>query len=122
MSQLKYERVNVESLASRLRQAVGGKSRKEVAAAAKVDPSRVSRFLNGEFKIMTPALKRVCAALRISVEEFLLRAPPSELPADILTSLRRIVGRDPVRVAAAARLIRSLEVLTRGNGRRMLEM
>jgi transcriptional regulator with XRE-family HTH domain len=108
---MKHERVNVQKLTKRLRQAVGRKSPAEIAAAAKVDPSRVTRFLNGEFRKMTPVLKQVCSTLKIPVDEFLLDSPASELPPDILVSLRKIVGRNGERAAAATRLFRSLEVL-----------
>lgn len=109
---MKHERVDVEKLRHHLRKAVGAKPSREIAAAAKVDPSRVTRFLNGEFRKMTPVLKRLCASLKIRVDEFLIQRPAASLPPDILKSLRRIVGRDPVRAAAATRLIRSLELLT----------
>ena len=109
---MKHERVNVIKLAQRLRQAVGIRPPAVIAAAAKVDPSRVTRFLNGDFRKLTPVLRQVCLTLKISVDEFLLDAPASELPTEILVSLRRIIGRDPARVAAATRLIRGLEGLT----------
>lgn len=115
---MKHDRVDVEKLTHHLRKAVGAKPAKEIAAAAKVDPSRVTRFLNGEFRKMTPVLKRLCESLKIRVDEFLIQTPASSLPPDILTSLRRIVGRDPVRATAATRLIRSLEVLTSRNPNR----
>jgi len=112
---MKHVRVNVERLAWRLRQAVGTKPLVEVAAAAKVHPSRVTRFLNGEFMRMTPVLKRVCSALNIPVEEFLEKVPAAELPPKILITLQRIVGHSPARAAAATRLLRSLESLTIDN-------
>jgi len=112
---MKHQRVNVRKLTQRLRQAVGRKSPVKIAAAAKVDPSRMTRFLNGEFRKMTPVLRQVCSTLKVPVDEFLLDAPASELPTEILVSLRRIVGRDPARAAAATRLLRSLEALTSGS-------
>lgn len=112
---MKHKRVNVHKLTRRLRQAVGTRSSAEIAAAAKVHPSRVTRFLNGEFKKMTPVLQQVCLTLKIQVRDYLIDPSPQELPPDILASLRRIVGRDPTRAAAAGRLIRSLEALTSEN-------
>lgn len=109
---MKHNRVDIGKLAQTMQRAAKGKLPAEIAAAAKVHPSRVTRFLNGEFKKVTPVLRRVCASLSVSVDKFLLDAPALDLPPDILSSLRRIVGRDPARAAAATRLLRSLEVLT----------
>lgn len=108
---MKHQRVNVRALTRRLQQAIGNKSPAEIAATAKVDPSRVTRFLNGEFRKMTPVLNKLCSTLKIPVNEFLLDVPPSGLAPAILLTLQRIVGRDPARAAAASRLLRSLEVL-----------
>lgn len=124
---MKHERVNVEKLTLRLRLAAGARGPAAIAAAAKVDPSRVTRFLNGDFRKMTPVLRQVCLTMRISADEFLLDAAASELPAQILVSLQRIIGQDPAREAAATRLFRSLESLAnnrhlrpvnKGRGRR----
>ena len=109
---MKHELVNVQKLTRRLRQAAGGRSPAEIADAARVDRSRVTRFLNGEFRRMTPVLKKVCSTLQISVDEFLLDGLAPDLPPDILACLRKIVGRDPMRAAAATRLFRSLQALT----------
>ena len=108
---MKHDRVDIEKLTQRLRQAAGSKSPGEIAAEAKVDPSRVTRFLNGDFRKMTPVLRRLCGSLNIPVDKFLLEAPGRDLPSNVLSSLRKIVGRDPARAAAAIRLVRSLEVL-----------
>ena len=110
---MKHEKINVEDLTRRLRKTAAAKAPGEIAAAANVDPSRVTRFLNGEFRKMTPVLRRVCSSLSIPADEYLLDTPVSELPPDALLSLRKVVGRDPARAAAATQLLRSLEVLAR---------
>jgi transcriptional regulator with XRE-family HTH domain len=114
---MRHHRVNIEKLARRLKQAAGTKAPAEIARAAKIDPSRVTRFLNGDFKRVTPVLRRLCSSLKVPVEEFLLDSPALGLSAEVLGPLRRIVGRDPRRILAASRLLRSLEALTVGGQR-----
>jgi hypothetical protein len=114
---MKHAKVNVSALARRLKRAAGGRSPTEIAKLAKVDVSRVTRFLNGDFKKMTPVLRRFCGSLRVPLKEFVLDSPASALPPEMLASWRRIVGQDSERAQAAGRLLRSLEVLAAGNRR-----
>src|SRR5688572_13471829 len=79
---MRHQLVAIHKLTERLRQAARDKTHSEIAAAANVDPSRVSRFLNGEFKKMTPVLKKVCGALKISIDSFLLEEPRAALSDD----------------------------------------
>jgi transcriptional regulator with XRE-family HTH domain len=99
-------------LAQRLKGAAGANSILEIARDSKVDPSRVSRFLNGEFKKLTPVLKKVCESLDVSPEDYLLDGSAPGITPETFDTLNRIVGRDPQKILAAARLLRSLEVLT----------
>ena len=114
---MRHQRVNIEKLAQRLKRAAGKRTPAEIARAARIDPSRVTRFLNGDFKKVTPVLRRLCSMLKIPVEEFLLDSPALGLSAEVLDPLRRIVGRDQKRVLAASRLMRSLEALVVGERR-----
>ncbi|MGO9199165.1 MAG: hypothetical protein ACLQM8_01330 [Limisphaerales bacterium] len=114
---MQHQRVNFEKLARRLKMAAGSRRAAEIARAAKIDRSRVTRFLNGDFKKLTPVLGRLCSSLGVPVEEFVVDSPAAGLPEEMLRPLRRIVGRDPKRMLAAGRLLRSLEVLAVG-GRR----
>jgi len=112
-----HQSINVVTLTRRLKKAAGATPPAEIARSAKMDGSRVTRFLNGDFKKLTPVLRRLCASLGVPVENFLLDSPASGLSAEMLGPLRRIVGRDPKKILAASRLLRSLEVLAAG-GRR----
>lgn len=117
---MRHQKVNIEKLARRLKRAAGATPPAEIARSANIDASRVSRFLNGDFKKLTPVLRRLCSSLAIPVEEFVLDSPASGLSPEMLGPLRRIVGRDPKKILAASRLLRSLEVLAIG-GRRSRE-
>lgn len=110
---MKHPRVKVKELTRTLAKAAGEKSPSEIAKVTGVHISRVGRFLTGDFTKLTPVLRQFCKRLGVACEPFLLEAPASGLSPEILDSLRRIVGRDPGRTAAARRLVRSLEVLTR---------
>jgi transcriptional regulator with XRE-family HTH domain len=114
----RHQNINVEKLARKLKKVVGTTPVKEVAKSAKIDVSRVSRFLNGDFKKLTPVLERLCFNLHIPLNEFLLDSLPPSLSPEILNSLQRIVGRDPKKILAARRLLRNLEVLAFGGRRR----
>jgi len=114
----RHQNINVGKLARKLKKVVGTTPVKEVAKSAKMDVSRVSRFLNGDFKKLTPVLERLCVNLRIPLNEFLLDSSPSTLSPEILNPLQRIVGRDPKKILAASRLLRSLEVLALGGRHR----
>jgi len=113
-----HQKINVEKLVRRLKRAAGATPPADIARSAKIDASRVSRFLNGDFKRLTPVLRRLCASLEIPVDEFVLDSPASGFSAEMLGPLRRIVGRDPKKILAASRLLRSLEVLAFGERRR----
>ena len=111
ISQMRHQRVNVERLARRLKMAIGSTPPAQIARAAKIDPSRITRFLNGDFRKMTPVLGRLCSSLNVPVDKFLIDPPASDFSAELLGPLRRIVGRDPKRIRVATRLLRSLEAL-----------
>ncbi len=109
-----HQKVNVAELTRRLKRAAGAKPYAEIARSARIDPDRVTKFLNGNFKALTPVLASLCANLGISPQKFLLKSPPSALSEEMLTPLRRIVGSDAKKIKAATRLLRSLEALTVG--------
>lgn len=109
---MQHQKVNVEKLTRRLKRAAGATPLAKIARSANVDASRVSRFLNGDFKKLTPVLRSLCSCLGVSVEEFVLKSPASSLSPAMLVPLRRIVGRDPKKILAVSRLLRNLEVLT----------
>jgi len=112
-----HKNVNVGKLVRRLKRAAGARTPGGIAKAAQIDASRVSRFLNGDFKRLTPVLRRLCSYLGVPVEEFVLDSSTSGLSPAMLEPLRRIVGRDPKKILAANRLLRSLEVLAAGRRR-----
>ena len=116
---MKHEAVDVKELTRCLKRAAGSKSPSEIAKSAKVEVSRVSKFLNGDFKKLTPPLSRLCASLGVKADEYLITAPPLKLSPEILGSLRKIIGRDARKMAAAAKLFRNLELLAanRSSGR-----
>ena len=109
-----HPKVNVEKLASSLKRAAGARPYAEIARSANIQASRVSKFLNGDFKAMTPSLERLCATLSVPPEKFLLNSPPSVFSAEMLNPLRRIVGNDPKKIRVANRFLRSLEALAVG--------
>jgi DNA-binding Xre family transcriptional regulator len=114
---VKHPRIDSVKLAQRLKRAAGASSVLEIAKKSKVDSSRVSRFLNGDFKKLTPVLSKVCESLEIRPGDYLLDGSASGVIPEIFDTLNRIVGRDPRKILAAARLLRSLEALTRNASR-----
>jgi hypothetical protein len=107
-----HPKVNTEALGASLKKAAAGKMPKDIARSAKIDPSRVTRFLNGDFKTLTPVLRKLCATLGVPVERYLLQPRDFMISEALLTPLYRIVGKDPKKIRAAARLLRCLETLT----------
>jgi transcriptional regulator with XRE-family HTH domain len=112
----RHHNINVEKLVQRLKKAVGARSVSEIAKSAKIDNSRVSRFLNGDFKKLTPVLRRLCKTLHIPLNEFHQDATSSSLSPDIMKAMQRIVGRNPKKILAARKLLQNLEILA-FNGR-----
>jgi hypothetical protein len=109
---MKHHKINAEEISRRLKIAVGKRAVSEVAKTAKIDVSRVSRFLNGDFKKLTPVLRQLCNSVGISLRETSPDPRGRDLSPELLAPLRRIVGRDPDKIHAATRLLRSMEALT----------
>lgn len=105
-----HQKVNVGKLVERLVKAANGKSPSELARSSGIDPSRITRFLNGDFKKLTPILKSLCENLDVQWVD-LLDPPASDICSELVASLSRIVGQDPNRIRATRGLLRSLEVL-----------
>lgn len=108
---MKHPSVKKEQLARRLQKAAGVTSRTLIAQRAKVDVSRISKILNGDFKRMTPVVMRICKTLNVPWKDCVVNPGARSLPREIIVVLQRIVGRDARKERAAKRLVRSLEIL-----------
>jgi len=107
---MKHPKVNVTKLVERMKKAVGTTKPTDLAKKTNLDVTRISRFLNGDFKKVTPVLTKFCKSLGVQWND-LLDFPPTALSPELVASLRRIVGADPNRIRVTTRLIRTLEVL-----------
>jgi len=77
----------------------------DVAKIAKVDASRVSKICEGQFKRLSPVVKRVCDALAAKPETFLVnQSVPA--PADLIADINRLISGNPDRARALQKILR----------------
>jgi hypothetical protein len=77
----------------------------KVATLAKVDASRVSKFCDGNFKRLTPILRRVCMAVGTNPEAF-LETKSTRVPVDLAADIDRITHGIPARARALRQILR----------------
>lgn len=112
---MKHKKINIVKLVKRMKKAAGTTDVTALAKSSKIHPSRVSRFLNGDFKKLTPVLVQFCEALRVSWTDLTEPPPSANLSPELIASLNRIIGRDPSRIRSTTQLLRSLEALISGS-------
>lgn len=87
-----------------------GSDRVELANRAKVDPSKVSRILTGDYGLLSKGIRRVCIAAGLSPAAYEKALDPSE-SRELMTALGKVWDGSPSHATALAAVIRSLRHL-----------
>jgi len=107
---MKQPRLNVSKLTQDLTRRIRDKKLDyvQVAALAKVDASRVSKICDGNFKRLTPILRRICIAVGTNPEAF-LETKSTRVPIDLSSDIERITRGIPARARAVQQILRIVQ-------------